>query len=43
MSANEVRRLENQPPIPNGNDYHQPSNWMPLGAAPAQTTGVSNS
>jgi HK97 family phage portal protein len=34
FSANDVRRLENEPPIPNGDAYNQPANWMPLGAAP---------
>ena len=32
FSPNDVRRRENEPPIPNGNSYHQPSNWAPLGA-----------
>jgi HK97 family phage portal protein len=34
MSPNDICRLENQPPIPNGDTYSMPANWMPLGAAP---------
>jgi HK97 family phage portal protein len=36
MSANDIRRLENEPPIANGDTYHQPANWAPLGSAPSQ-------
>lgn len=39
LSPNDVRRRENEPPIPNGNVYHQPANWVPLGTQ-ATTTGV---
>lgn len=31
FSPNDVRRRENEPPIANGDSYHQPSNWAPLG------------
>lgn len=40
LSADDVRRRENEPPIPGGNIYHQPANWVPLGTAPAGTTEV---
>jgi HK97 family phage portal protein len=39
FSANDVRRLENQPPIPDGDQYNQPANWMPLGAATSSAAG----
>jgi HK97 family phage portal protein len=35
-SPNDVRKLENEPPIVDGNIYHQPANWVPLGSAPVQ-------
>jgi HK97 family phage portal protein len=36
LSANDIRRLENMPPIVDGNGYNQPANWAPLGStAPA--------
>ncbi len=36
FSSNDIRRRENEPPIPGGNTYHQPANWVPLGTvAPA--------
>lgn len=31
FSPNDVRRRENEPPIANGDGYHQPANWTPLG------------
>lgn len=31
FSPNDVRRRENEPPIENGDTYHQPANWSPLG------------
>ncbi|WP_187278732.1 phage portal protein [Methylobacterium sp. WL12] len=31
LSPNDIRRRENDPPIPNGDIYHQPANWVPLG------------
>ena len=38
FSANDIRRKENEPPIgPEGNVYHQPSNWVPLGTVPQQS------
>lgn len=42
LSPNDIRRRENEPPIPNGDTYHQPSNWVPLGSqpAPASTAGA---
>lgn len=39
LSPNDVRRRENEPPIPNGDIYHQPANWVPLGQA-TPTTGT---
>lgn len=35
LSPNDIRRRENEPPIANGNTYHQPANWVPLGTMPA--------
>lgn len=32
FSPNDVRRRENEPPIADGDTYHQPANWTPLGA-----------
>ena len=31
-SANDIRQKENEPPIPDGNGYNQPANWIGLGA-----------
>lgn len=39
LSPNDVRRRENEPPIPGGDVYHQPANWVPLGTQ-ATTTGA---
>jgi HK97 family phage portal protein len=39
LSANDVRRRENEPPIPGGDGYNQPANWAPLGASPAPQPG----
>ncbi len=36
FSPNDVRKLENQPPIENGGTYHIPANWLPLGTVPQQ-------
>lgn len=43
LSANDIRRKENDPPIgPEGDTYHQPANWVPLGStAPATAGGVA--
>jgi HK97 family phage portal protein len=42
FSANDIRRKENEPPIgPEGDIYHQPANWVPLGTAP-QASGQTN-
>lgn len=38
LSANDVRRKENEPPVPGGDIYNQPANWVPLGAVPAGTS-----
>jgi len=38
-SANDVRRLENEAPIPGGDSYHMPANWVPLGATPETGAG----
>lgn len=37
FSPNDIRRRENEPPIQDGNTYHQPANWVPLGTS-AQPT-----
>ena len=34
LSPNDIRRRENETPIPGGDVYHQPANWIELGAAP---------
>lgn len=34
FSPNDIRRRENETPIPGGDVYHQPANWTPLGANP---------
>lgn len=39
LSANDVRRRENEPPIPEGDLYHQPANWVPLGTHPDPQVG----
>lgn len=38
LSANDVRRRENEPPIQNGDTYQQPANWIALGATPPERT-----
>lgn len=35
LSANDVRRAENMPPIGNGDGYMQPLNMAPLGVPPS--------
>jgi len=30
-SPNDIRRRENETPIAEGDTYHQPANWVPLG------------
>ena len=39
FSPNDIRRRENEPPIPGGDVYHQPANWVPLGTLPNQEPG----
>lgn len=34
LSPNDIRRKENETPIPGGDAYHQPANWIPLGSEP---------
>jgi HK97 family phage portal protein len=34
LSANDIRRRENEPPIASGDGYNQPANWVALGAGP---------
>lgn len=34
LSPNDIRRRENETPIPGGDVYHQPANWIALGATP---------
>jgi HK97 family phage portal protein len=36
LSPNDIRRRENEPPIPDGDTYHQPANWVPLGFSGAE-------
>ncbi|MCW2273314.1 phage portal protein [Rhodoblastus acidophilus] len=31
FSPNDVRRRENEPPLAEGDQYHMPANWIPLG------------
>jgi HK97 family phage portal protein len=38
FSPNDIRQLENQPPIENGDTYNQPANWAPLGWSPPSGT-----
>lgn len=38
LSANDIRAMEDQPPIPNGDIYLQPVNYAPLGWVPAGAT-----
>lgn len=38
LSPNDIRRRENEPPIPNGDTYHQPANWVPLGSQAVPAT-----
>ena len=37
LSVNDIRRLENMPPIPNGDIYMEPENMREAGTAPAAT------
>lgn len=39
LSPNDIRRRENETPIANGDVYHQPANWVPLGTE-ADTSGA---
>ena len=39
LSPNDIRRRENEPPIPDGDTYHQPANWVPLGTVAAGGNG----
>jgi HK97 family phage portal protein len=34
MNVNEIRELEDRPPVPNGDDFLQPLNYGPLGSDP---------
>lgn len=38
LSPNDIRRRENETPIPGGDVYHQPANWIALGATPEVVT-----
>jgi phage portal protein BeeE len=40
LSANDIRRKENEPPIPDGDGYNQPVNWTKLGAMPPAAGGT---
>lgn len=37
LSPNDIRRAENDPPIPNSDLYHQPANCVPLGSVVPMT------
>jgi hypothetical protein len=39
-SANDIRLLEDEPPIPNGDTYLQPANLTPLGSVPTPPAGT---
>lgn len=39
-SANDIRRAENQNPIPNGDIYVQPLNMAPAGSEPQREKGA---
>ncbi len=38
LSANDVRAYEDEPPIPNGDTYLEPTNMVPAGSLPIQRT-----
>jgi len=40
LSSNDIRRLEEQPPVPGGDTYYVPLNYGKLGADPAPATPV---
>jgi phage portal protein BeeE len=42
LSPNDIRRRENESPIENGDTYHQPSNWVPLGSQPQPNERAGN-
>jgi HK97 family phage portal protein len=39
-SPNDILAMENSPPIPGGDTYSQPANWVPLGTVPATPGGA---
>jgi HK97 family phage portal protein len=41
LSANDVRALEDEPPIENGDTYLEPTNMVPAGSLPIQRDGMS--
>jgi HK97 family phage portal protein len=41
LSSNDIRRAEGMNPVPNGDDYLQPLNMVPLGQMPAQADKAS--
>jgi HK97 family phage portal protein len=41
LSANDVLRMEDEPPIPNGDDYLAPLNMVPAGSQPTVTRDAS--
>jgi HK97 family phage portal protein len=41
LSINDIRRLEDLPPIPNGDDYLQPLNFAPVGSPAALGEGAA--
>jgi HK97 family phage portal protein len=43
FSANDVRQRENEPPIANGDEYHMPANWVPLGTKAPESKPVNPS
>ncbi len=40
LSSNDIRRRENEPPIADGDGYHMPANWIPLGTIPTEKGGA---
>ena len=36
LCPNDIRKMENQPPIPDGDVFHYPGNWIPLGTVANQ-------
>lgn len=41
FSPNDIRRRENEPPVAGGDVYHQPANWVQLGATPGAANAAA--